>query len=71
VTRLIDQEQENLWDSVQILSQINAEKAKAVFKVTIEKSLQQLGITSPIFQRFLCLYQTQIVFSNSAESKRK
>ncbi|PDM39300.1 MULTISPECIES: helix-turn-helix domain-containing protein [unclassified Geobacillus] len=49
MTRLIDQEQENLWDSVQILSQINVEKAKSVFKVTIEKSLQQLGITSPIF----------------------
>jgi excisionase family DNA binding protein len=49
VTSLMDQEQENLWDSVQILSQINVEKAKSVFKVTIEKSLQQLGITSPIF----------------------
>ncbi|KYD31053.1 MULTISPECIES: helix-turn-helix domain-containing protein [Bacillaceae] len=49
MTRLMDQEQENLWDSVQILSQINAEKAKAVFKVTIEKSLQQLGITVPVF----------------------
>jgi excisionase family DNA binding protein len=49
VTRLMDQEQENLWDSVQILSQINVEKAKAVFKVTIEKSLQQLGITFPVF----------------------
>ncbi|EPZ38856.1 helix-turn-helix domain-containing protein [Anoxybacillus ayderensis] len=49
MTRAIDREQEYMWDSVYILSQIHSEKAKAVFKAAIEKSFWQLGLTLPVF----------------------
>lgn len=49
MTHRINQEQKLMWESVQILSQIDMEKAKVVFKATVEKSLQQLQLTSSVF----------------------
>ncbi|AUD14464.1 MULTISPECIES: helix-turn-helix domain-containing protein [unclassified Planococcus (in: firmicutes)] len=43
----IDQEQENLWASVETLSTINTEQAEAVLKTTVERSLRQMGFTTP------------------------
>lgn len=43
----IDQEQEKLWASVETLSAINAEQAEAVLKTTVERSLNQMGFTTP------------------------
>lgn len=43
----IDQEQENLWASVETLATINTEQAEAVLKTTVERSLKQMGFTTP------------------------
>ena len=43
----IDQEQEKLWASVETLSAINTEQAEAVLKTTVERSLNQMGFTTP------------------------
>lgn len=43
----IDQEQEKLWASVETLSTINTEQAEAVLKTTVERSLSQMGFTTP------------------------
>lgn len=43
----IDQEQEKLWASVETLSSINTEQAEAVLKTTVERSLKQMGFTTP------------------------
>jgi excisionase family DNA binding protein len=48
MTRLIDQEQELLWESVAILSKIDKDKANTVLKATIEKSFYQLNFESSI-----------------------
>ncbi|KFZ32569.1 hypothetical protein JS44_01470 [Anoxybacillus flavithermus] len=45
MTRAIDREQEYMWDSVYILSQIHSEKAKAVFKAAIENLLATRAYT--------------------------
>ncbi|QQK80458.1 helix-turn-helix domain-containing protein [Salicibibacter cibi] len=50
--QLINQEQDHLWESVRILSQIDTEKAQAVFKATVEKSLQQVDVRLPVFVSF-------------------
>jgi len=44
----VNEEQEQMWDTVQLLSNIDEEKAKTILKVTIEKSLQHLGMRSPV-----------------------
>ncbi|MGM8216489.1 helix-turn-helix domain-containing protein [Bacillaceae bacterium W0354] len=38
-----DRDQEKLWDSVQTLSGVDDDQAKAVFKAVIERSLRQIG----------------------------
>ena len=43
----VDQEQEKLWASVETLSTINTEQAEAVLKTTVERSLRQMGFTTP------------------------
>ncbi|MBL4952043.1 helix-turn-helix domain-containing protein [Neobacillus sp. YIM B02564] len=42
MVRLADQEQEQLWESVEILTKIDKEKAKTVFKAAVEKTFWQL-----------------------------
>lgn len=44
----MDFDQERMWESVQTLSMINKDQAKAVYKVTIEKSLDHMGIATPV-----------------------
>ncbi|WP_100012406.1 helix-turn-helix domain-containing protein [Lentibacillus sediminis] len=43
------QERAQMWESVEILSQIDEDKAKTIFKVTIEQTIQRFHIDSPIF----------------------
>ncbi|WP_141603548.1 helix-turn-helix domain-containing protein [Terrilactibacillus laevilacticus] len=49
MTATIDREQETLWDTVKFLAkQQDIDKAEAVLKATIEKSLQLLNLYTPI-----------------------
>src|SRR5690625_1557641 len=49
MTETIDREQEILWDTVKLLAkQHDADKAEAVLKATIEKSLQLMNVYTPI-----------------------
>ncbi|MET1249076.1 helix-turn-helix domain-containing protein [Sporolactobacillus sp. STCC-11] len=45
--RTIDDDQIEMWDSVQTLLKINREQAKVVLKATIERSFRQVGVVLP------------------------
>lgn len=46
-----EREQEQLWDTVKVLTNIDKEKAETVLKTTIEKSLRLMDIHAPIISR--------------------
>lgn len=51
ILSILNHEQDHLWESINILSKVDKEKAEAVFKTTIEKSFQQLDIPSTILSQ--------------------
>lgn len=44
----IDEEQEQLWDTVKLLSKIDEDKAKTILKATVEKTFQHIDLNSPV-----------------------
>jgi excisionase family DNA binding protein len=71
MTRLIDQEQEQMWESVEILSQIDMEKAKTVLKATIEKAFRQLNIATPILSTIRLSARSFDHLTNLRETEKK
>ncbi|AXF55324.1 DNA-binding protein [Salicibibacter kimchii] len=67
----INQEQDHLWESVRILSQIDTQKAQAVFKATIEKSLQQMDMRLPVFVKFPLSIPSEEHLSQLREIEKK
>ncbi|MCO7175415.1 helix-turn-helix domain-containing protein [Sporolactobacillus kofuensis] len=48
MTRTIIYDQKEMWNSIQTLSKINVEQAKAVLNVTIQRSFRHFGIVLPV-----------------------
>lgn len=51
MTHIIDHEQDKIWEGIQTLAKIDVDQARSVFKAAIERSLQQLGLRTPVISQ--------------------